>query len=146
MKRNLSATERKRIGRISRRTLEQTLDRGAGKCLLRNPAIAQLVVNALWEFDGSRYWLFAWCVMPNHVHALFQNIEKEALAGILHSWKSYSAKAANQLLEREGEFWQREYYDHLIRNESEFQRAKGYIKENPAKAGLRDWPWVWAWK
>jgi menaquinone-specific isochorismate synthase len=145
-KRALSASERKRIGRLNRRTLESTLDTGAGKCFLLNRPIAQTVVNALREFDGSRYRLFAWCVMPNHVHVLFQCVENGSLASILHSWKSYSAKVANQMLERNGEFWQREYYDHLIRKEAEFDRAMVYIKENPSKAGLTDWPWVWAWK
>jgi len=146
MGRSLTSTERKRIGQLQVRKLERTLDAGAGKCFLRNPAIARVVVNALQEFDGSRYWLFAWSVMPNHVHVLFQTIGKIPLAGILHSWKSYSAKAANQILGRSGEFWQREYYDHLIRNEAEFDRAMRYVMENPIKADLKDWPWVWCWK
>jgi REP element-mobilizing transposase RayT len=146
MGRSLSATERKRMRQLQVRRLERTLDTGAGKCFLRNTAIAQLVVNALQEFDGSRYRLFAWSVMPNHVHVLFQTIGMIPLAGILHSWKSYSAKAANQILGRSGEFWQREYYDHLIRNEAEFDRTMQYVMENPSKAGLKDWPWVWSWK
>jgi REP element-mobilizing transposase RayT len=146
MGRSLTSTERKRIGQLQVRRLERTLDAGAGKCFLRSPAIARVVVNALQEFDGSRYWLFAWSVMSNHVHVLFQTIGKIPLAGILHSWKSYSAKAANQILGRSGEFWQREYYDHLIRNEAEFDRAMRYVMENPSKAGLKDWPWVWCWK
>jgi REP element-mobilizing transposase RayT len=146
MGRSLTSTERKRIGQLQVRRLERTLDAGAGKCFLRSPAIARVVVNALQEFDGSRYWLFAWSVMPNHVHVLFQTIGKIPLAGILHSWKSYSAKAANQILGRSGEFWQREYYDHLIRNEAEFDRAMRYVMENPSKAGFKDWPWVWSWK
>jgi hypothetical protein len=46
------------------------------------------------------------------------------------------------ILERTGEFWLREYYDHLIRNIDEFERAVRYVGENPVKAGLKDWPWV----
>jgi menaquinone-specific isochorismate synthase len=146
MGRSLSATERKRMGQLQVRSLEKTLDMGAGKCFLRSGAIARVVVNALEAFDGSRYQLFAWSVMPNHVHVLFQTIGKIPLARILHSWKSYTAKAANQILGRNGEFWQREYYDHLIRNVAEFDRAVRYVLENPSKAGLKDWPWVWSWK
>jgi REP element-mobilizing transposase RayT len=84
--------------------------------------------------------------MPNHVHVLLQTIGNFSLAAILHSWKSYSAKAANQILGRSGEFWQREYYDRLIRNAAEFDRATRYIQENPSKASLKNWPWVWCWK
>jgi menaquinone-specific isochorismate synthase len=146
MGRSLTQAERKRIGQLRARRVERTLDVGAGECLLRNPAIAQIVVSALEEFDGTRYCLFAWTVMPNHVHALFQAIGGTSLRGILHSWKPYSAKAANQILGRSGEIWQREYYDHLIRNETEFNRALRYVAENPTKAGLKNWPCVWSWR
>ena len=146
MRRSLTASERKRIGQLQTRRIESSLDAGAGRCFLRDTAIAQAVVNALQEFDGSRYLLFAWSVMPNHIHVLFQTIGKIPLANILHSWKSYSAKAANRILGRSGEFWQREYYDHLIRSEAEFDRAVRYIMDNPSKAGLKNWPWVWSWK
>jgi REP element-mobilizing transposase RayT len=146
MGRSLTTSERRRMGQLQARWLERSLDTGQGDCFLRNASIAQVVANALKEFDDSRHLLFAWAVMPNHVHVLFQTIGKISLSGILHSWKSYSAKAANQILERKGEFWQREYYDHLIRNAAEFDRAMRYILENPGKAGLNEWPWVWSWK
>jgi menaquinone-specific isochorismate synthase len=146
MGRSLTAAERRRMGQLQARGLERILDAGAGKCFLRDAAIARVVVNALQEFDGPRYRLFAWSVMPNHVHVLFQAIGKVTLAGILHSWKSFSAKAANQILGRNGEFWQREYHDHIIRNAIEFDRAMRYVTENPSKAGLKNWPWVWCWK
>jgi menaquinone-specific isochorismate synthase len=146
MNRTLTASERRKLDQLHARRIERTLDAGAGECFLRNPAIARVVASALKEFDGSRYRLFAWSVMPNHVHVLFQTIGKTSLADILHSWKSYSAKAANQILERNGEFWQREYHDHLIRNMTEFERAVRYVVENPSRAGLKNWPWVWSWK
>ncbi len=80
--------------------------------------------------------------MPNHVHVVFQPLAGHGLADILHSWKSFTAKKANRLLGRLGEFWQREYYDHLIRDGEEFQRIVRYVGENPRRAGLRNWPWV----
>ncbi len=141
----LSAVERKRMSQHQARRIERTLDAGAGECFLRNLAIPKIVANALKEFDGSRYWLFARSVMPNHVHVLFQTIGKMPLATILHTWKSFSAKAANKILGRSGDFLQREYYDHLIRNQNEFDRGARYVLENPSKAGLKDWPWVWSW-
>jgi len=146
MSRTLTASERRKRDQLHARRIERALDAGSGECFLRNPAVAQVVVNALKEFDGSRYRLFAWSVMPNHVHVLFQPIGKASLTDILHSWKSYSAKAANQILGRNGEFWQREYHDHLIRNMTEFDRAVRYTMENPGRAGLKNWPWVWSWK
>ena len=107
------------------------------------PAIASVVAGALQHFDNQRYRLFAWCIMPNHVHVVVRVFPGHPLAEVIHSWKSFSAKRANDLLNCDGGFWQREYYDHLIRSESEFERAVRYVAENPEKAGLRNWRWVW---
>jgi REP element-mobilizing transposase RayT len=144
MNRTLTPSERTKEDQLRARRIEKVLDAGEGECFLRNPKVAQIVVNVLKEFDGSRYRLFAWCVMPNHVHALFQTIGNASLANILHSWKSYSAKVANGILGRDGEFWQREYHDRLVRNAEEFERLVRYVMENPSSAGLRNWPWVWS--
>jgi REP element-mobilizing transposase RayT len=146
MSRPLTAIESMRLKQLQVRRIEKALDLAAGECFLKTPQIAQVVVDALRKFDGSRYRLFAWSVMPNHVHVLFQALGDMFLEDILHSWKSYSAKSANRILGRSGEFWQREYYDRLIRNQEEFNRALRYVAENPEKAGLKDWPWVWTWE
>ena len=137
-----SLNETRRLARLLRSKIETHLDAGAGSCLLRNPAVARTIVETLQHFIGVRYWLYAWCVMPNHVHVMVQPLAKNDLAGILQTWKSFSAKAANRFLHRRGEFWQREYYDHLIRNEKEFARIVRYVLDNPKKAGLQEWPWV----
>ena len=121
-------------------------DEGHGACMLRNERIGRLVENALLHFDGHRYRLLAWCVMPNHVHALIETREGWPLAGVLHSWKSYAANQANRLLARRGEFWHREYYDRYIRNAEHYVQAVRYVEDNPVKAGLvkrtSDWPFT----
>jgi len=142
--REITGAERKRLMQLDARKIEKYLDSGAGKCFLRRPVVAQIVSNAINRFDGTRYRLFAWCVMPNHVHVVFQALADNTLAAILHSWKSFTAKKANQALERSGEFWQREYYDHLIRDTAELIRAVGYVVNNPKKAGPNNWLWVWS--
>ncbi len=104
-----------------------------------------MVASAIRHFDGQRYRLYAWCVMPNHVHAVLEPLGAWKLAQILHSWKSFTAHEANRLLKRSGEFWQREYYDRMLRDGREFLRAVEYVGNNPLKAGLRDWPWAWTY-
>jgi REP element-mobilizing transposase RayT len=141
--RELSPDERKKLQRLSTPIIEKYLDTGAGACHLQNPAIAEEITKTLRHFDEKRYRLFAWCVMPNHVHAVVKLFPGHTLATVVHSWKSFTARRANALLGRQGTFWQREYYDHLIRNESEFERAVNYVADNPEKAKLRNWKWVW---
>jgi leucyl-tRNA synthetase len=123
-------------------TVEKALDAGAGACLLRDEKVAQSVADALRHFDGERYELLAWCVMPNHVHAILKPIAGHSLPDILHSWKSFTANAANNLLGRTGAFWQAESYDRLVRDREEFGNQVRYVLANPAMAGLGDWRWV----
>ena len=120
-------------------------DSGHGACWLRDGRIAARVEDALLHFDDQRYRLIAWCVMPNHVHALIETWEDWPLARVLHTWKSYTAHAANQILRRSGEFWFREYFDRFIREDRHFANAVKYIEENPVKAGLTRRPEEWRW-
>jgi len=133
-----------RLRELFSERVECFLDNGYGACWLRQPAIASLVANALRHFDNQRYTLHAWCVMPNHVHAVVQPLGAHTLAAIMKSWKGFTGKDANRRLKRAGEFWQAEYYDHLIRDAPDFAHSVRYVLENPSRAGLLDWPWVWA--
>jgi len=116
--------------------IEAALDRGHGEASLKDPAIAAMVEGALLHFDGTRYRLHAWIIMPTHVHVLATPLHGHTLSGILHSWKSFTAKAANAALGREGAFWAPEYFDRVIRDERHFAAAKDYIEQNPVAAGL----------
>jgi len=141
--RDLSADERKKIQRLSTPVIEEFLDSGAGACELRNATVAEEVAGALVHSDEQRYRLFACCIMPNQVHVVVRLFPGHSLSNVVHSWKSFSAKRANRILGSHGMFWQREYYDHLIRDQAEFEHALGYVAENPEKAKLKDWKWVW---
>ena len=123
--------------------VERHLDAGRGACWLARPDIAELVAEALRHFDNERYQLHAWCVMPNHVHVIVQPFAGYELSTILHSWKSFTASEANRILGRTGEFWQKESYDHIVRDADDLCRTIRYVQENPSKARLGAWRWVW---
>ena len=119
-----------------RRRIEAYLDAVQGEAWLADQRIAMLVENALLYSDGKRYYLHGWVVMPNHVHTLITPQEGFRLSDIVHSWKSFTAREANLILDRSGSFWQTEYFDRYIRNERHFAAALNYIEDNPVKAGL----------
>jgi REP element-mobilizing transposase RayT len=126
--------------------VDSLLDRSTGDLWLGRPEIASLVADAIQHFAEQRYQLRAWCVMPNHVHAVLRPLGLHTLDSILHSWKSFTANEANRLLDRRGQpFWQPESYDHWIRNNAEISYCCHYTEDNPVKAGLcarpEDWPW-----
>ena len=125
--------------------MDAYLDCGIGSCFLRDEALAKIVQDALLHFDGQRYTLHAWCVMPNHVHTLFTPMLGFDVGGITHSWKSFTASQCNQRLGRTGSFWHKEPFDRYIRNERHFQNALRYIENNPVKAGLCEKPEDWLW-
>ncbi len=142
----IDATE---ASREWRRRIHDALDRGYGSCFLRDTRTARIIENALLRFDGERYALHSWCVMPNHVHTLFTPLNEFKMSNVVHSWKSFTAHECNKVLGRTGKFWEREPFDRYIRNQRHFQNAMAYIENNPVKAGLcreaKDWRWSSAW-
>jgi REP element-mobilizing transposase RayT len=97
-------------------------------------------------FDGERYELRAWVVMPNHVHAVVWPKPPHTLSKILHGWKSFTAHELNKLLSKKAvSFWQSESYDHLIRNDDDFHRCCQYTLMNPVNAGLCAEYHLWRW-
>lgn len=138
------------IHRELRRKVERYLDQGMGECHLRRPEIGDMIADALRHFDGEQYLLDEWVVMPNHVHLILWPMPNFMLSEILRSRKRHTARQANLVLGKTGEtFWQRESYDHWIRNDDEKGRIRRYIRMNPVKAGLcqtpQDWKWSSAW-
>jgi len=139
--RELSEDEQRRLNDLYSKKIESFLDAGHGACYLKKPEIAELVKNALQHFDGERYRLHAWCIMPNHVHVIVETQPGCALEKITHSWKSFTSNKANELLQRSGAFWQHESYDHIIRTEKEYHSQVEYVWRNPDKAGIMALRW-----
>jgi 1-hydroxy-2-methyl-2-(E)-butenyl 4-diphosphate synthase len=131
---------RSEIAALNETALDSALNEGHGECWLKRPDIAEMVQGALKFFDGSRYALIAWSVMPNHVHAILRPMEGHDLEKILQAWKSFTAKKTNELLLRAGTFWQEEYYDHVVRDGEDFRHQVKYVLENPRKGNAsREW-------
>ena len=87
----------------------------------------------------------AWCIMPNHVHVLFETIGRYPIGKVIHSWKTFTTREVNKLLGRSGPLWQEDYFDTFMRDaEHQFHEVR-YIERNPVKAKLvqhaSDWRW-----
>jgi REP element-mobilizing transposase RayT len=151
-----------------RQNYQVLLDAGHGSCVLRYPETARMVEEALLHFDGQRYRLLAWVIMPNHVHVLIEPLPGFDVGRIVQSWKSFTARRINAWLagpsdgpecragarrsqgrqSMNGRFrslWQRDYWDRYIRNERHLQTAIRYIEGNPVAAGLVGAAENWRW-
>jgi REP element-mobilizing transposase RayT len=138
------------INRDFLRQVERFLDTCAGACHLRKPEVASLVAGALKFFDEQRYLLREWVVMPNHVHVLFWPMPNHTVGEAVKSWKQFTSLRAKRILGLpEGAFWQREPFDHWVRDEIERGRIARYIRNNPVSARLcarpEDWRWSSVW-
>jgi REP element-mobilizing transposase RayT len=82
------------------------------------------------SFDGERYELGEFIVMPNHVHAIVATIGDHQLSPILHSWKSFSAHKFNRILSSSGRIWLPESFDHIVRSAEHLAKFETYIRNN----------------
>jgi putative transposase len=107
---------------------------------LLTPEIADLVETSIRNKDGKEYILEAYCIMPNHVHLVCTPLEEGGqyvpISRIMRSLKGSTARYANQILHRQGDFWHHESYDHVVRDHKEFERIVNYVMDNPIRARL----------
>ena len=118
--------------------MQNWLDAGVGACPpLPHLEVRHQVEHCLLHFDGSRYLIDSFVIMPNHVHALIALSEDRDLSRLLQGIKSVSANRCNKLLDRKGQFWFDESYDHIVRDHQELAAFREYILQNPANARLK---------
>jgi len=122
--------------RKTMRLVEQWIDEGYGSCRLRDPAAADIMVDALHHFDNVRYELDCYVLMANHVHLLLRPLvpAEFSLESILQSLKSYTARRINRVCNSSGRLWQEESFDRLVRDEGHLWRCIQYIGRNPKNA------------
>ena len=119
------------------KAIDKWMDNNFGECLLKETNNRKVVEDALFFFDGKRYDLIAFVVMPNHVHLLIKLKEGYGLVDIMRSIKSFTAKKINENENRVGPVWQSESYDRLIRDQKHFEIVVRYIIANN-----KDLAWV----
>jgi REP element-mobilizing transposase RayT len=108
---------------------------------LNNPKIADICKYTLHYPDKKNYNLICYCIMPNHIHLVFELLHKnKGISKIMQSIKRVSARKSNLILNRKGKFWQDESYDRLVRDDKELYFIIKYVLMNPVNAGLtNDW-------
>ena len=127
--------------------MDKWLDRAIAANYLAIPELASEVENAMLYFAPERYSVWAWVVMSNHIHWVFEpslewenqllsSTDRTSRETIMHSLKRHTSRQCNRLLDKTGTFWQDESYDHCIDGVDELQRVINYVELNPVKAGL----------
>ena len=128
-------------------TCEKYLDKGEGFAPFKDAGICDACLKAQAAMEQEGWQLIQSVLMPNHIHIMIRRRESAYnLQMILKRFKGRSARWGNQQLQRTGHFWQEDWFDRWIRNETEYQKTQHYIRHNPVKAGLvshvEDYPWL----
>ena len=118
------------------------------KCVVNLSKMENTIIvhNTLCYWEGQKLKNHAICVMPNHVHWVFELFEKDKngnpvwLEDIMKSVKRYSATQINLLEHKKGTLWHKESWDTTIRDNRHLYEAIEYTKNNPVMAKLvSDW-------
>jgi len=115
------------------------------------PAARSVVLESCTWGNGSRFNLHGAVVMPDHVHLIltpsYDGNTFFSVAEIMQGIKSASAHKINRLLNRNGQVWQRESFDRVLRREESIQVKVEYMIQNPVRAGLvksaMEYRWLW---
>jgi REP element-mobilizing transposase RayT len=121
---------------LAQSRFEERIDEGYGSCILRDAAVADEMERCLRHFDGQRYTLGSYVIMPNHVHALVRPLADHTLSETLQGWKSVSAHNVKKLKGSAELVWLDESFDHLVRDEQHLEQFAAYIAQNPVRAHL----------
>jgi type I restriction enzyme R subunit len=136
--RRLGPTLENELRRILSDRWNDHLDDCHGACVLRQPALSKIIADSLLHFDGDRYEMTDFVVMPNHVHLLAAFPRSEAMLEQCESWKHFTATRLNRILGAKGRFWMQDGWDHLVRSQVQLDELRAYIANNPTKARLRE--------
>ena len=104
---------------------------------LLQPAIAHGLLDSIAHRVGKGgWWAHAVTIMPDHVHLVLSFPQEAVITKCIRDWKHWTAH-------RHGIRWQRDFFEHRLRNDESFDEKVDYVLQNPVRAGLaadwRDW-------
>ena len=129
----LPEKSRREFHEMFSRDYMENLDEGLGACVLRRSDLSAIVADSLLHFDGERYHMGDFVVMPNHVHAVVCLLGDTEIEAQCYSWKKFTAAKINKAIGTKGRFWQEESFDHLVRSAEQFDTIRRYIANNPVR-------------
>jgi REP element-mobilizing transposase RayT len=104
----------------------------------------QAIQSLLFYREQGKWLIFAYCLMPDHLHLLVTPQDGANLSSLIGNYESYTTRTAWRYGVI-GSFWQRSFYDHILRSSEDSSGIVAYILDNPRRAGLvehwEDWPW-----
>ena len=135
-----------KVQRVIFANMEKWLDQADLNLWLTQAGVPEMILEAIQAREQRGHWkMLEYVIMGNHIH-LFCEFGTKGMKWVMEDFKRWTGHQAAKLVSFENRFWQREWFDHWSRSDSEDERIINYIRNNPVKAGLidrwQDWPWV----
>jgi REP element-mobilizing transposase RayT len=111
--------------------LDKWIDAGYGGCILKDSRVRDIVADSIMHLNGDRYDIYAYVIMPNHVHVMLTPRADCTVQHIVGGWKRYSSQQANKLLGHNALVWERNCFDRLMRSAADYDAHISYIVDNP---------------
>ena len=110
-----------------------------GTNTLGQEGCAEKLLESIQVYESLNKWrVFLMLIMPDHVHLIASFNHKLGIQPVVTSWKGYQTRQF-------GIKWQRDFFEHRIRNQAEFTKLYYYVLSNPVRKGLvadwKDWPY-----
>ena len=121
----------KEYRRIISSQMDSLLDQGYGSCVLKDPKVRDIFLNALYFYEDKNYNVKGFVVMPNHVHLLILGKDRNNIIKAIGNLKRFSTLKINELLNKKGKVWKKGSYDTLVRSEEHKIACCQYIERNP---------------
>ena len=113
-----------------------------GKNQLCVPDVAATIhESVLFRQKRGDWWVHLVVLMPDHLHGLMSFSRDRVMRDVVSQWKEITAKKVKL-------HWQRDFFDHRLRNDENYMEKAYYIRMNPVRKGLcqrpEEWPYAWA--
>ena len=109
---------------------------------LLHPELCRAAIKVMRDVAFAKgMTIYAWCIMPDHVHLLLQGLE------IVEFVRLFKGKMTpiGRAIDPDRRLWQRSFYDHALRKEESLSEIACYIWENPVRAAMVEdataYPW-----
>ena len=109
--------------------IDRLLAIGKGSCILKYDEIQKLIRDALLFYDGVKYDLYEYVIMPNHIHFII--LPYTSMKIIMTDFKRYTTGRIKKILGTRDNIWQNDYFDRFVRDDKDYREIAEYIRLNP---------------
>jgi len=116
--------------------------------ILANAQTAAILIEE-WRNAKERHawYIGRYVIMPDHVHFFCApGYQAQDLSTFMKLWKEWTSKRIKKECVIQGNIWQKQFFDHLLRSNESYVQKWDYVFYNPVRAGIVKYAVDWLWQ